>query len=480
MNRLVYLFELDSVRKTPAEIEAGQSALFEEIVRNGNTVVLTFNQLTDSDAFLAPLHQEDSYEHILSLFESGAITVAQFGSTRTASQFVQSAITRCLNAQGQTFLFSGLKVSSCEKDLLLCLQNALRYSDPSLLDDLIAHNPDQADRLVWYKRYIRLILTISCTEAIAQPERSGSYRHFDDWMELVIRTLSVYEYLIKDLDPSLKPTAGNLRHYLPEALSTLDQIRTVLTENKTIQSRSNWLLTLHKNPDSSARNLAECIIDLCYNFTNENSISGITPHYNPSTETSLPLDIVWRLTSYWKLVQDGNHIFFQQTLPNSSKTPRLPDWQTASRIASFRQKSCQKSSKATPLQDAEYESVYRKDRKVWMRTLAKILIRHFALLVGYIILFVALDQVVGAIQSVLFAGAQTASGSLWSDIGQVFLSTILFGVVSSILANVIHLPDILETFSSLRASILDLWHIVHWTDGFAYNRLSENKESVYV
>ena len=38
---LVYLFELDSVRNSKAEIIKGQQALFEEIVMNGNQVVLS-------------------------------------------------------------------------------------------------------------------------------------------------------------------------------------------------------------------------------------------------------------------------------------------------------------------------------------------------------------------------------------------------------------------------------------------------------
>lgn len=41
MSKYVYLFELDSVRKTDEEIIAGQAALYDEIVTNGNIVVLT-------------------------------------------------------------------------------------------------------------------------------------------------------------------------------------------------------------------------------------------------------------------------------------------------------------------------------------------------------------------------------------------------------------------------------------------------------
>lgn len=42
MRKYVYLFELDLVRKTDAEIVVGQRALYDEIVKNGNIVVLTY------------------------------------------------------------------------------------------------------------------------------------------------------------------------------------------------------------------------------------------------------------------------------------------------------------------------------------------------------------------------------------------------------------------------------------------------------
>ena len=46
MREYVYLFELDSVRKTDEEIIAGQKALYNEIVNNGNIVVLTYNPVS--------------------------------------------------------------------------------------------------------------------------------------------------------------------------------------------------------------------------------------------------------------------------------------------------------------------------------------------------------------------------------------------------------------------------------------------------
>ena len=51
MNRLVYLYELDSAVGSEAGIKAGKNALLEETLGRGNQVVISFNQLTDSKAY---------------------------------------------------------------------------------------------------------------------------------------------------------------------------------------------------------------------------------------------------------------------------------------------------------------------------------------------------------------------------------------------------------------------------------------------
>jgi hypothetical protein len=78
-NRFVYLFELDSVRTSDAEICAGQQALWNEIVRRGNTVVLTYSQLVDSRGFFSLLSHRSYYESFVRLFEEGHIRISQYG-----------------------------------------------------------------------------------------------------------------------------------------------------------------------------------------------------------------------------------------------------------------------------------------------------------------------------------------------------------------------------------------------------------------
>ena len=84
MNRLIYLWELDSVRNKDAVKENGVlksdafEAIYREIVKNGNSVAVTMNQLTDSSFFAQVFNDGYAYESVLRLFELGALRVSLF------------------------------------------------------------------------------------------------------------------------------------------------------------------------------------------------------------------------------------------------------------------------------------------------------------------------------------------------------------------------------------------------------------------
>lgn len=78
MNRLIYLFELDSVRKYPnvkngVAFTPGIKALFREIIAYGNSVAITMNQLTDSQLIKEAIEDDLAYSSLLQLFECGEI-----------------------------------------------------------------------------------------------------------------------------------------------------------------------------------------------------------------------------------------------------------------------------------------------------------------------------------------------------------------------------------------------------------------------
>lgn len=172
---LVYLFELDSVRNSKAEIIKGQQALFEEIVMNGNQVVLSFNQLTDSEAFLSILENEEAYEEMIELFRCGALRVSQFGRFRTASQYIQNAIDKCIGKDSDAFLFSGLPVKCTDTELLTKIKDALAFGDLTLLEEIRDKYPVGSTdwkRLEYIQRYIRMILILSMEKLAMNPEKN--------------------------------------------------------------------------------------------------------------------------------------------------------------------------------------------------------------------------------------------------------------------------------------------------------------------
>ena len=97
-SKYVYLFELDSVRTSPAEIKQAIKALYTETVYNRNIVVLSFNQVVDSLPFISMMTNEKSYEDLFRLFENGYIKISQYKSTRTIIQYLLQKITPLLDS----------------------------------------------------------------------------------------------------------------------------------------------------------------------------------------------------------------------------------------------------------------------------------------------------------------------------------------------------------------------------------------------
>ena len=124
MNKLVYLHELDSVRNSEYEIQRGQQAMYEEIVLNGNTVVLSFNQFADSKTFLCGITNKKQSEYIVELFKRGYLKVSNykipkgdgFEEIRTVSKYMQNAISKALAKNNQKEIGEEKNNESYEED----------------------------------------------------------------------------------------------------------------------------------------------------------------------------------------------------------------------------------------------------------------------------------------------------------------------------------------------------------------------------
>ena len=130
--KYVYLFELDSVRKTDREIVQGLKSLYNEITWNGNCVVLTFNQLVDSRAFFSLLADERYYNDFVSFFEKGVLRVSQYRDIRTISQYLLNSL-----ESEKPFVYSGWPLKSTQRRLVALIKRSLVYSDLSEINHLI-------------------------------------------------------------------------------------------------------------------------------------------------------------------------------------------------------------------------------------------------------------------------------------------------------------------------------------------------------
>lgn len=126
----IYLFELDPVRESDDEILAGLSAIHDEIVRNGNAVVLTYEQLIDSRVFFSLMADRAFYQDVLQLFRQGCIQISQSGDIRTAVQYL-------LRKLDDRRPFLSLPLQFTQGRLIALTRRSLLYSDLSELREYL-------------------------------------------------------------------------------------------------------------------------------------------------------------------------------------------------------------------------------------------------------------------------------------------------------------------------------------------------------
>lgn len=491
MDKLVYLFELDSVHTSPQEILRGQQALFEETVLNGNQVVLTFNQLTDSQAFLCAIRDPDSYPHMLELFRLGTLKISRFAPPgindmpepeairgqvercrsdypglfqkgvlksypplppgapqrvlRTASHYIQNAVEKCLNDDNDSFLFSALPFRSRDKTILAALSYALQYSDPSVLDTcsfLFSEDGPEGEakareRRDYVKRYVEMILQLSREPLAANPEKTEPPVKFGDMLERIFQ-------VCQDLPPQ---EAGNeAAALLPQALELLDQLRkSAFGPGPGLHNRSNWYALLHQRGSEPHIKLAEAVVDLCYHYTMEASISGVARHY--WDDASFREDFLCRLRLYWADGQTGVHQFPKQDSRDLSApvSIKLPPWDAAVRLL-----------KDAPAREGNRSELYgaadARERRVWYWRIGRSLLKQFGTASIYFALFLAtsygLDTLEGYFSEM---GGQVLSNELLLSL----INIILFGLLGSALSVAFHLPDILDSIKDFFTTAWD-------------------------
>ena len=370
----VYLFELDSVRNTDAEIIAAQQALYEEIAVNGNNVVLTYNQLIDSRGFFSLFDDRAYYENIIELFEKGYIMISQYRDIKTLAQYLINSF-----EYEKQFIYSGWPLKSTQKRLLALIRRSLIYCDlselrmymdgkktPEEIRDLFIEVTDEDKKL-------------TAASTIPFDDQTRILKNLY-WLLKVVFTLSIKEHIyVPPRDPAeyedlrmhdiLKLVLSFRSDGKYECWDDACQVITGLPayQNRS-QNRSVYLRDLKESYETEHVNkviyqFAEAIINLCYNYACEISICNTSKHYNfgeleqGSSEGSFYTDFMERLAEYWGMGDLDNRFLLDEsdTFVQFSGSGKLPDFARALRFAEYAGRDT-----ATQTADADEKAIRNK------------------------------------------------------------------------------------------------------------------------
>lgn len=344
MNKQVYLFELDSVRKSDEEITIGQKALYDEIVVNGNTVVLTYNQLVDSRAFFSLLNDRDYYESLIALCKEGRIRVSQYGDLRTISQYILSTI-----GDDKQFIYSALPLKYSQKRLTALVKRSLMYSDLSEI-----HNFYVGDNRIDEERrdlFIEVVDGKTAETSLSDDEMREILKNLYWLLSMVLRLSAMHEIYIPPKDPKeyadlrfhniLSAVMRLSRSEDPLFKPALDLLMSLNCYKDNNDNRSVYIRAIKDcapdKADINVRMYAEAIVNLCYNYACEISICNISKHYNTDELTGggdMPTfseDFFLRLSQDWNGGKnlDARYSFeetnFFKAYVKSKDLPRLAD-----------------------------------------------------------------------------------------------------------------------------------------------------------
>ena len=489
-NKQVFLFELDSVRKTDEEIILGQNMLFDEIVRNGNVVVLTYNQLIDSRGFFSLINDPQMYENIMELFNQGYIKISQYGSIRTVAQYVLESIEKNLNSTAETFLYSAVPVRSDQKYLLDLMKRSLMYSDFTEIDEYINGKKKKEDlnklfkhcnediketaskqaieELKQLRQFMKLTLDVSHNPAIYNPPRK-----IEEYNAITFR------FILTEVVFKMK----NMKHVelWSKAIQILKDINGDIADS--IMSRTIWHQKLYEHRNAKDKiyyQYAEAIVDLCYNYRQELSIYNVSKHYNTKEfeeyKTNLvaptfTADFLRRLDQDWNNGINADKRYLQDEtnkIDLFKNFKHLPNWKVGKSLLNVLQ-----NVKYEEDQLYSYETNYNHQRKERMLKTISALIALILVCVLYVVVGTLLEIIIGDIQDFSMSHAYL-SRLLQNDFMKNFIWVLLFVLVGDYAVNGIqkilqrtpifhYLPeislDIKEAFQTLFSAIIDIYFI---------------------
>ena len=431
MNKLVYLFELDSVRKSEWEVDRAWKMIYKEIVLNGNRVVISFSQFTDSKAILDLMKEEKEYNSLLALFKYGALQVSGGKDWSTgkligsASEYIQNA----LEKGKDKFICSNMPILNNDILISQCTLQALRQCN---LDVLKKAGKD----VKTMENYIKLIINTSIQEhELTSMKVNGGH----SLLQFVHKI-----YKISDDDMKHCEITNEFIKKIKKSIELLKIIEKKI-EYTEKQSRSVWLNEIRlKKENKEIKCIAEIIIDLCYNYTAEDNIAGISKHYNDKNNKSFYEDFLKRLKDFWDEYKEGKHILFNGTVPLKHLEVKKLNWKIPERI--WECVELPSPSEQTVL----YEMNEKEEKRAWKIKTGINTLKHITTGMIYIMVFVIINVVLNTC-----SGGIEKIQEIWKQVILAVVTALVMGMVGSITLEIFHVPDVLQSMRMFGEVIMD-------------------------
>lgn len=569
-----YLFELDSVRKTPVEIRAGQKAMLDELVLYGNNIVLTMNQLTDSMAFLDAVKDPDKYPVLLKLIELHKIKANRYiqpgrnGSReirfQSPSHYLQHSLEKVMHAlenldeQGLNYHFSSTFLRENDPVLIYTAYAALRYANTNIIDSEIeciqykgvsgnvrmvsleavegekgrddrrdgvrtrkleryvdysnweamrdyydsirANYPsldDEVSDLRNLKKYITIILELSREDMNDLPVREDIQDEYR-LLGIIQRVLDLYPDDISETNNIPEVFSREDYKYLLQARG---EIRTVIEntlpgERGKLFARSVWYQWIgqqyaqaekegsaHQNKEEQIRvlEMIQLIIDVCYNFTCEYSISNADSVLIDNIKRTEDGDDRFRevfeeqLAKYLTIASiPGQHDFQWQNdskeiavveLDEKEHRREIKRWHIAVQILAMNDEIIRKMRKRAERKEStanlkrEYIQLQSERRANWKKITSKGLRQDYRNAFIYFIVFVISNVITNELQSIFESGTNMLKTGYTGTIKVVIslilslVTMLLFGLLSGVVSEKFDLHDITDSVKSIITGI---------------------------
>ena len=243
---------------------------------------------------------------------------------------------------------------------------------------------------------------------------------------------------------------------LNQGAKLLSEISEKLGSDKLRNNRTNWINYLNGLETNETICIAEAMVDLCYNYTIEESISNVSRHFGD--REGFRRDLLNRFYQYWDEYQCKVHVFHKGDSEQIADVEvKEPFWDTAVRLA----------DRNPSIASGLYETGYNKRKKEWKRIRNRKIGKWFATAFLYIVIFCLVEQIMGTIEDSFLA---TTVNIKLNGIVSAILDTLCFGLLGSWVSEKFGLVDVLESVKNLGTGIKDIYRIHSAPKQVAYRR----------